>query len=122
MYSSEMKQRARELRKNMTREESRLWYDFLRGYPVRFLRQHPVDCYILDFYCSAARLAIELDGSQHFEDDALAYDEKRDAALAKHGIVTLRFPNNAVREQFRGVCEMIDLEVKKRLPSAKDCP
>ena len=115
MYSSEMKRRARELRKSMTKEERHLWYDFLRDYPVRFIRQHPVGQYILDFYCAGAKLAIELDGSQHYEEAGLAYDEKRSARLEKDGISVIRFPNNAVWENFRGVCEAIDHEVQNRL-------
>ena len=59
---------AKVLRKNMTKEERHLWYDFLKDYPVRVLRQKVIDRYIVDFYFSAARIAIELDGSQHYEE------------------------------------------------------
>ena len=57
---------ARELMKNMTKEEKHLWYDFLRTYPVRFLKQKVLGRYIADFYCAKAKLVIELDGSGHF--------------------------------------------------------
>ena len=68
---------ARLLRKNMTKEEKHLWYDFLKDYPVRFLRQKVIDSYIVDFYCHSARLIIELDGSQHYEEKGLIKDKIR---------------------------------------------
>ena len=74
--------RARELRQNMTREERHLWYDFLKNYPVRFLRQKVIDGYIVDFYCASAKIAIELDGSQHYTDEGRVYDEERDRCLS----------------------------------------
>ena len=114
MYSSEMKRRARVLRKEMTREERHLWYDYLRTAPARFIRQHPIGSYILDFYCPSLKLAIELDGSQHYEETGREYDTRRTAALAEKGISVIRFPNNAIWDNFRGVCEQIDLEIHKR--------
>ena len=110
----EMTRRARELRKNMTPEERRLWYEYLRGYPVRFFRQYPIDRFIVDFYCPRARLAVELDGSQHFEDNGLAYDRERDETLALFGVRVLRIPNNEVSRNLAGVCEYIDRCVKER--------
>jgi len=68
---------ARELRKNSTKQENHLWYDFLCKFSPRFIRQHIINSYILDFYCHKAELAIELDGSQHYEKDALEYDQAR---------------------------------------------
>ena len=103
---------ARELRKNMTKEERRLWYDFLRSYPVRFLRQKVLGKYIADFYCAAARLVIELDGSQHYEASGLAHDEERTAYLEQFGLRVIRIPNNEVNQNFTGVSEYIDREVK----------
>ena len=110
----EMIRRARELRRNMTKEERHLWYDYLRGYPVRFMRQRPIDCYILDFYCADALLAVELDGSQHFEEAGENYDAMRTEVLNALGIAVLRIPNNEVTRNFAGVCEMIDHEVQIR--------
>ncbi len=107
--------RARELRKNMTKEERHLWYDFLRGYPVRFMRQRPVDRYILDFYCARAHLGVELDGSQHYEERGEEYDVKRTEALNALGITVLRIPNNEVTRNFTGVCSFLDHEVQMRL-------
>ena len=106
---------ARELRREMTKEERHLWYDFLREYPVRFIRQHPISNYIVDFYCAKAHLAVELDGSQHYLPETSAEDDKRTAELQALGIEVIRFPNNAVSRQFEGVCEQIDQCVQARI-------
>ena len=106
---------AKMLRKNMTKEERHLWYDFLRGYPVRFLRQKVLGKYIVDFYCAQAKLVIELDGSQHYENDALIYDQERTEFLEQYGLAVLRIPNNEIKQNFRGVCEYIDHWVKQSL-------
>ena len=105
---------ARRLRKEMTGEERKLWYEFLRTYPVRFMRQRPIDRFIVDFYCAQAKLVIEVDGSQHYETDGIAYDAERSEVLAARGIYVLRVPNNEVRQNFRAVCDQIDNEVKRR--------
>ena len=99
---------AKALRKNMTPEERHLWYDFLRDYPVRFLRQKVIDNYIVDFYCHDARLIVELDGSGHYSPEAEALDRARTAHLNLRGLKVIRIPNNEVKENFRGVCEYID--------------
>lgn len=106
---------AKILRKNMTKEERHLWYDFLRIYPVRFLRQKVIDNYIVDFYCSQAGLIIELDGSQHYETKGLIKDRIRTEKLEKRNLTVIRIPNNEVSENFDGVCEYIDLKVKELL-------
>ena len=106
---------ARALRKNMTKEERHLWYDFLRGYPVRFLRQKVIDRYIVDFYCHDARLVVELDGSQHFDPANQEQDRLRTEQLESRNLKVIRVPNNEVNQNFRGVCEYIDLCVKKRI-------
>ena len=106
---------AKQLRKNMTEEERRLWYGFLRNYPVRFTRQKILGRYIADFYCASAKLVIELDGSQHYEAEGIESDEKRSAFLREYGLRVLRIPNNTVTNNFRGVCEYVDAEVKKSL-------
>ena len=98
----------------MTGEERKLWYEFLRTYPVRFMRQRPIDRFIVDFYCAQAKLVIEVDGSQHYEADGIAYDAERSEVLAARGIYVLRVPNNEVRQNFRAVCDQIDNEVKRR--------
>ena len=106
---------AKELRKNMTREERHLWYDFLRSYPVTFSRQKILGKYIADFYCAKAKLVIELDGSQHYEQINIEKDTERTEYLSKFGLTVLRIPNNEVSRNFAGVCEFIDMQVKQSL-------
>ena len=106
---------ARKLRKNMTKEERHLWYDFLRSYPVKFLRQKILGKYIVDFYCAEAKLIVELDGSQHYEDAEKEYDAERTVYLEQFGIRVLRIPNNEVMTNFIGVCEYIDIAVRQSL-------
>jgi len=106
---------ARNLRKNMTKEERHLWYDFLRSYPVKFLRQKILGKYIVDFYCAEAKLIVELDGSQHYEDKGVEYDAERTAYLEQYGVRVLRIPNNEVSRNFSGVCEYIDIAVQQSL-------
>ena len=106
---------AKQLRKEMTKEERHLWYDFLRTYPVRFSRQKVVGKYIADFYSAEAKLVIELDGSQHYEDDNLEKDAERTAFLEGYGLTIIRIPNNEVSRNFRDVCEYIDVAVRQSL-------
>jgi very-short-patch-repair endonuclease len=122
-HNAALTPRAQELRKEMTREERHLWYDYLRSYPVRFLRQKVIDCYIVDFYCHEARLIIELDGSQHYEEENANYDRNRTEALERRGLKVMRFPNSEIRTSFDGVCREIDDAVKERLsPGLKKAP
>ena len=114
-HNSKLTSRAQELRKNMTKEERRLWYEYLHNYPYRFRRQVTVGNYILDFYCAAAKLAVELDGSQHYEFSGQLYDAQRTADLNGLGIYVLRFSNLDVLKNLRGVCRQIDLVVSERL-------
>ncbi|MBQ5783020.1 MAG: endonuclease domain-containing protein [Oscillospiraceae bacterium] len=106
---------AKTLRKNMTKEECKLWYEFLRNYPVRFLRQKVIDNYIVDFYCHSARLIIELDGSQHFEENTILKDRIRTENIENRNLFVLRIQNIDINRNFRGVCEYIDHIVKERL-------
>ena len=106
---------ARTLRKEMTKEERHLWYDFLRNYPVKFYKQRIIENYIVDFYCASAKLVIEIDGSQHYMDQGISYDEKRTQYLNKHGLLVLRFSNLDIDTNFMGVCYVIDDTVKQRL-------
>ena len=114
-HNSEIVPFAKELRKNMTKEERHLWYDFLKTYPVRFLRQKVLGRYIADFYCAKANVVIELDGSQHYEDESLVNDEKRTEYLEQYGIKVVRISNLDVLKNFEGVCMYIDNEVKQSL-------
>ena len=104
---------ARQLRKEMTKEERHLWYDFLCDYPIYFKRQKVIGNYIVDFYCAKAKLILELDGSQHFEDENIEKDKQRTEFLESYGLKVVRIPNNEVNNNFRGVCEYIDLLVKQ---------
>ena len=113
-YKSTLISRAKELRKQATPQENHLWYDFLRSYPVRFQRQKTIDSFIADFYCHAAKLVIEIDGSQHYEQQGQAYDRERTAILEHYGLEVLRFSNHDINTSFRAVCEQIDNAVKSR--------
>ena len=106
---------AKQLRKEMTKEERHLWYDFLRTYPVRFSRQKVLVKYIADFYSAEAKLVIELDGSQHFEEVNTEKDTERTIFLEGYGLTVIRIPNNEVMRNFGGVCEYIDTVVKQSL-------
>ena len=106
---------AKTLRKNMTKEERKLWYDFLRTHSTRFTRQKVLGKYIVDFYCPKAKLVIELDGSQHFTQTGLESDQEREQFLKNFNITFLRIPNNQVNENFSGVCEYIDILLTKLL-------
>ncbi len=114
-HNPKLTENAKTLRKNMTKEERHLWYDFLRTYPVRFLRQKVIDTYIADFYCHSARLVIELDGSQHYEEKGLLKDKVRTEKIESRNLTVIRIPNNEINRNFSGVCEYIDLCVKKAL-------
>ncbi len=111
---------AKELCKNMTKEERHLWYDFLKNYPVRFKRQKVLGKYIADFYCAKANLVVELDGSQHFEEKGLAKDEERTMYLQQYGILVIRITNLEIVQNFDGVCMYIDNLVKERLAEGEE--
>ena len=112
-HNAKLSPNAKKLRKNMTKEERHLWYDFLRTYPVRFLRQKVFGNYIVDFYCAKASLVIELDGSQHFEPSESEKDKARTEYLESLGLRVIRIPNNEINRNFSGVCEYIDMLVKQ---------
>lgn len=95
------------LRKNMTKQERHLWYDFLKNLPVTIHRQKIIGNYIVDFYCASAKIVIELDGSQHYEDKGIKKDIIRDEYLKENGITVLRYSNLDVDKNFKGVCEDI---------------
>ena len=112
-YNNKLISCAKELRRNMTKQEKHLWYDFLGSYPVRFQWQKVIDNYIADFYCHKAKLVIELDGSQHFTEKGLEYDSNRSDILARYGLEVIRFTNTDVDKNFAAVCEAIDEKVKQ---------
>ena len=106
---------AKELRKNMTPWERKLWYDFLRNYPIRFQRQKCIGEYIADFYCAKARLIIELDGNQHYTEAGIEHDENRTYVINLYGFEVIRFSNYDISKNFEGVCIEIDKKVKERI-------
>ena len=104
---------ARDLRKHMTKEEAKLWFQFLRLYRPRFHRQYVIGDYIADFYCHQAKLVVELDGSQHCTPEKMEYDQKRTEYLQSQGLTVMRLSNLDVMRQFQSVCEAIDLAIKQ---------
>jgi very-short-patch-repair endonuclease len=95
---------AKVLRKNMTKQERHLWYDFLKTLPITIHRQKVIGSYIVDFYCASKKIVIELDGSQHFENEGQEKDKLRDEYLNKSGIKVLRYSNLDIDRNFEGVC------------------
>ncbi len=106
---------AKSLRKEMTKEERHLWYDFLKGYPVCFSRQKVLGKSIADFYSAEAKIVIELDGSQHYQEGNLETDQERTEFLEKYGLKVIRIANSEVNRNFQVVCELIDKEVRQSL-------
>lgn len=106
---------AKHLRKEMTKEERHLWYNFLRGYSIRFSRQKVLGKYVVDFYSAEVNLVIELDGSQHYEAENAEKDAERTAFLEQYGLRVIRIPNSEVNRNFQGVCEYIDCIVRQML-------
>jgi len=107
-----MRRRAQTLRKNATPQENKLWYRYLRTYPVQWNRQKPFGSYIVDFYCRRACLVVEIDGSQHYTSAGQSYDGRRTAFLETMGLRVLRFTNSDIDMRFRQVCDAIDHAVQ----------
>ena len=104
---------AREMRKNMTPEEQKLWYMYLQKHPkYRFRRQEIIGSYIADFYCAQAKLIIEIDGSQHFEEEAMVYDAARTAFFTQQDLRVIRFTNADINQRFSNVCETIEHQLQ----------
>ncbi len=115
LTENEILRRSQSLRKQMTKEERHLWYDFLKTYPIQFKRQYPIGPYFADFYCFKAKLVVELDGSQHCEPQEIEYDRRRTEYLEQQGYYVLRLSNRDVMTQFQAVCEYIEIAVQKRM-------
>ncbi|MBE9032691.1 endonuclease domain-containing protein [filamentous cyanobacterium LEGE 11480] len=107
-YNSDLVFRAKTMRQNPTPAEKKLWRDCLRHLPVRFLRQRPIEHFIVDFYCAALRLVIEVDGDSHFTEQGQSYDAERSAILEGYGLSIVRFTNQQVLEEFDAVSEQIN--------------
>lgn len=114
-YNKDLIPYAKELRKNATPWDRKLWYYFLKDYPIRFQRQKVIDDFIADFYCHQAKLVIELDGGGHFTSEQNRYDVKRTEQLRTHHLKILRFTNLDIDKNFYEVCSCIDREVKLRI-------
>lgn len=106
-YNKALKPYAQKLRREMTPEEKRLWYQFLNQLLCRAKRQQIIRTFIVDFYIPSAGIVIEIDGSQHYEQEAQSRDQERDAALERLGILVLRYSNSDINQRFRDVCEDI---------------
>ena len=106
---------ARRLRRDMTPHERKLWYLFLRKYPVKIYKQRIIGRFIVDFYCASAKLVIEADGSQHYDPQGMTYDAERSEFLSALGLEVLRFSNRDIDKDFDGVCERIDIVIQSRL-------
>ena len=104
---------AKSLRKNITPWERKLWYEFLREYPLRFQRQKAIGNYIVDFYCAKARLVVELDGGGHYTPEQTEKDRIRTWELEAMNLRVLRICNLDIDRNFQGVCELIDLAVRQ---------
>lgn len=114
-YNKDINNIARTLRKQMTRQERHLWYDFLRNYYVKVYRQRTIDNYVADFYCPAAKLVVELDGGQHYTEKKMLDDEHRSLIINQYGIHVVRIPNNEIDNNFYSVCTYLDSIIKKRI-------
>jgi len=110
-YNRQLVEKAKELRKNMTPAEKRLWYGYLRTFKFLVLRQRPIDSFIVDFFCAQLRLVIEVDGESHFTDEGKDYDWERTQILEGYGLKVLRFTNNEVLQDWEGVCRRIEEEI-----------
>ena len=110
-YTSKLVPRAREMRTNMTEAEKRMWYQCLKPLPHRFRRQRPFGGYIVDFYCAAHKLVVEIDGDSHASSDAQKYDAERTAYLEGLGLRVVRFTNREVMENLDGVYERLSEEL-----------
>jgi very-short-patch-repair endonuclease len=106
-YNHNLIELARNMRKNPTPAERKLWDEYLHNLSVRVLRQKPIDRFIVDFYCASVKVAIEVDGEQHYTEPGKAYDAERTAILSGYGITVIRFSNQEVMNDFDRVCQEI---------------
>jgi len=122
-YNPDLVHKAKQLRKNMTEAEKRLWYKYLRNFKHRVYRQRPIDQYIVDFYCPALRLVIEIDGESHYTDEGKQYDKRRTEILEGYGLRVIRFTNIDVLKNFEGVCKVIeDITPQSPLTNGTEIP
>lgn len=112
-YDKKLKSRADELRKNMTQQEWNLWYFYLRSHRLKWYRQRIIDRFIVDFYCHAAKLVIEIDGKQHYTDQGIVYDTERTQVLQGYGLKVLRYTNQQLECNFQEVCWDIEKNLQQ---------
>lgn len=112
-YDKKLKSRADELRKNMTQQEWNLWYFYLRNHRLKWYRQRIIDRFIVDFYCHAAKLVIEIDGKQHYTEQGIAYDMERTQVLQEYGLKVLRYTNQQLEDNFQEVCWDIERNLQQ---------
>ena len=112
-YDKKLKSRADELRKNMTQQEWNLWYFYLRKHRLKWYRQRIIDRFIVDFYCHAAKLVIEIDGMQHYTDQGIVYDTERTQVLQGYGLKVLRYTNQQLVDNFQEVCWDIEKNLQQ---------
>lgn len=112
-YDKKLKSRADELRKNMTQQEWNLWYFYLRSHRLKWYRQRIIDRFIVDFYCHAAKLVIEIDGKQHYTDQGIVYDTERTQVLQGYGLKVLRYTNQELVDNFQEVCWDIERNLQQ---------
>jgi very-short-patch-repair endonuclease len=110
-YNKNLVERARKMRKNMTVAEQKIWYQYLRNFQYKVLRQRPIDNYIVDFYCPQLKLVIEVDGDSHFRKETQEYDQKRTDILESYGLKVIRFTNEEIINNLEGVCQTIEVEI-----------
>ena len=104
---------AKNLRKNATKQEKHLWYDFLKDYAIKFQRQKTIGEYIVDFYCPSLKVAIEIDGRQHYSKQGFEYDKFRTEEINKQGVRIIRITNEQIDKDFTCICEYLDTEIQK---------
>jgi len=113
-YKKVLTERSQKLRRNMTDDERHLWYCFLKRLPVSVRRQYVIGRYIVDFYIPSAKLVIELDGSEHYENSSKEYDANRDSIIAEKGITVIRYSNLDIKQRFDSVCEDISNRIDNK--------
>lgn len=110
------------MRNNSTKQEKHIWFDFLITQSNQFYRQRVIGNYIVDFYCPTLKFVIELDGSQHYEDEAIEYDKNRTEYLEKLGVIVLRFTNREIDSNFNEVCAIIEQTILSQLTLTAPLP
>ena len=120
LYDQRHKPLAQNLRREMTPQERRLWYGFLKTCPAQFRRQKQFGAYIVDFYCAKLDLVVEIDGSQHYSPEEKQHDAIRTAYLNSLGLTVVRFSNYNVDCHFEGVCAQIYNMIQAKLTTESD--